>query len=188
MTRRQEKLFRSLGIALVLMLLALCAQMIVSGTTFASDRVVVWVFDVGQGDAIFIDAPQAQILIDGGGNSDVLQKLTRVMPFWDRHIDLLVNTHPHADHVTGMVHVLDRYEVGEVWTSGQGYGTDIYDAFESFASPPFEGGARGGYRAVQSGDTFDLGLGATLRVLWPNESASGRLENPHDANVTMLLT
>ncbi len=52
-------------------------------------------FDVGQGDAIFIETPKNyQILIDGGPGSAVLEKLGKEMPFWDRTIDLIVLTHP----------------------------------------------------------------------------------------------
>ena len=52
-------------------------------------------FDIGQGDAIFIETPKGyQILIDGGPSSAVLEKLGNEMPFWDRTIDLVVLTHP----------------------------------------------------------------------------------------------
>lgn len=46
-------------------------------------------FDVGQGDAIFIETPRGQqILIDGGPDPTVLERLSQEMPFWDRDIDL----------------------------------------------------------------------------------------------------
>ena len=51
-------------------------------------------FDIGQGDAIFIETPKGyQILIDGGPSSAVLEKLGNEMPFWDRTIDLIILTH-----------------------------------------------------------------------------------------------
>ena len=47
--------------------------------------------DVGQGDAAFIETPQGhQILVDGGPDSAILEKLNKNLPFWDRAIDLLV--------------------------------------------------------------------------------------------------
>src|SRR3990167_9372448 len=72
-------------------------------------------FDVGQGDAIFIEVPNGnQILIDGGPGDAVLAKLGRRMPFWDRSIDLLILTHPDADHLDGLLEVLRRYDIDMV--------------------------------------------------------------------------
>jgi competence protein ComEC len=76
----------------------------------------VHVLDVGQGDAILIRTPAGrQVLIDGGQSPNVLLScLGRQMPFWDRSIDLVVLTHQDDDHITGLVEVLERYEVGDV--------------------------------------------------------------------------
>lgn len=75
-------------------------------------------FDIGQGDAIFIETPKGyQILIDGGPNSSILEKLGKEMPFWDRTIDLVVLTHPERDHISGLIEVLKRYKVDFIlWT------------------------------------------------------------------------
>jgi competence protein ComEC len=56
-----------------------------------------------------------QVLIDGGPNpTTLLNELSAVMPFWDRSLDLVVLTHPDGDHLTGLLAVLDRYQVGRV--------------------------------------------------------------------------
>jgi competence protein ComEC len=75
-------------------------------------------FDVGQGDAIFVETPQRhQILIDGGPSSKIIEKLAKEIPFWDRSIDLIILTHPEKDHITGLLEVLKRYKVENVlWT------------------------------------------------------------------------
>jgi len=58
--------------------------------------------DVGQGDAIFIEAPNGnQMLVDGGRNPAVLRELGEVMSFSDRTIDVVVATHPDKDHILG---------------------------------------------------------------------------------------
>src|SRR3990167_2962788 len=68
--------------------------------------------DIGQGDAIFIDAPSGrQVLIDGGKGSAVLRQLASVMPWYDKTIDVVVGTHPDQDHIGGLVEVLRRYRV-----------------------------------------------------------------------------
>jgi competence protein ComEC len=72
-------------------------------------------YDVGQGDAIFIETYLGnQILIDGGPGDQVVQELGYDLPFYDRTIDLVILTHPHADHVGGLVDVVKRYKVKKV--------------------------------------------------------------------------
>jgi competence protein ComEC len=75
-------------------------------------------FNVGQGDAIFIETPtKHQILIDGGPSPKIIEKLAREIPFWDRSIDLIILTHPEKDHITGLLEVLKRYKVDNIlWT------------------------------------------------------------------------
>lgn len=88
------------------------------------------VFDVGQGDAIYFRSPQGNdILIDGGPSDAVLAKLGRAMPFADRTIELMILTHPHADHVAGLVEVLKRYRVKAVMFPDVPYDTSTYQAF-----------------------------------------------------------
>lgn len=79
----------------------------------------VYFLNVGQGDAIYIRTPNEQdILIDGGPDNSVLAELGEVMPFWDREIDVLILTHPHNDHVTGLVEVLRRFKVDQIYYTG----------------------------------------------------------------------
>ncbi len=69
-------------------------------------------YDVGQGDSIFIQTPaRVQVLIDGGRDATILEKLAKDMPSYDRSIDLVIATHPNADHISGLVDVLERYHV-----------------------------------------------------------------------------
>ncbi|MEK7173040.1 MAG: ComEC/Rec2 family competence protein [Patescibacteria group bacterium] len=77
-------------------------------------------FDIGQGDSVFVETPQGhQILIDGGPGQRVLTKLGKAMPFWDKTIDLVISTHPDYDHLSGLVSVLERYQVKNVlWNGG----------------------------------------------------------------------
>ncbi len=75
--------------------------------------------DVGQGDAIFIEAPNgAQVLIDGGKGMSVVRALGSVMPWHDRSIDVVIATHPDLDHIGGLTEVLARYDVGMVLEAG----------------------------------------------------------------------
>jgi len=88
-------------------------------------------FDVGQGDAIFIQTPQLhQILIDGGPDPTILEKLGKEMPFWDRTIDLVVLTHPEEDHLAGLIDVLKRYKVENILWTGVLHTAPEYDEWK----------------------------------------------------------
>jgi competence protein ComEC len=85
--------------------------------------------DVGQGDAIFIQTPSGkQVLIDGGPSETVLlSQLGRHMPFWDRTLDVVMLTHPDSDHITGLLGVLERYQVDTVIFRAMERDDEVYD-------------------------------------------------------------
>ena len=77
------------------------------------DALNIYALDVGQGDATLIVTPTgATALIDGGPDGRVLlSQLSSTLPLGQRTIDLVVATHPQADHISGLFDVLDRYRV-----------------------------------------------------------------------------
>lgn len=112
--RRKRDFLVVMGILFVSNILAWLAVYDLSKSEFLE----VTFFNIGQGDAIFIETPQGhQILIDGGSGSTILEKLGEEMPFWDRSIDLIILTHPERDHMAGLLEVLKRYKVENIlWT------------------------------------------------------------------------
>jgi competence protein ComEC len=83
--------------------------------------------DVGQGDAILIKTPVGQnILIDGGEDKKIIKRLSEELSWWDRKIDLMILTHPHSDHVGGLVDVLQRYEVLKILYTGARHNSPDY--------------------------------------------------------------
>ncbi|HUC88718.1 MAG TPA: ComEC/Rec2 family competence protein [Candidatus Paceibacterota bacterium] len=88
--------------------------------------------DVGQGDSIYIEAPNGkQMLIDGGPDTKVLSRLAEVMPFGDRSIDLILATHNDSDHIGGLPYVLDHYKVGNIIENGVIGTTKIYQNLDN---------------------------------------------------------
>ena len=78
------------------------------------------VLDIGQGDAILVETPTgATMLVDGGPDPELtLRRLGANLPFFARRIDVMVVSHPHQDHVAGLVEVLDRFRVGLLLHAG----------------------------------------------------------------------
>ena len=89
-----------------------------------------WALDVGQGDAILMILPDGnKVLIDGGPDDKVMSRLAEVLPFYDRTIELVILTHPHPDHMIGLIEVIKRYDVGRLVMTGIKYDYPGYDAF-----------------------------------------------------------
>ncbi len=93
-------------------------------------RLRVSFLNIGQGDSIFIFTPSYHtILIDGGPDDRVLSELGEVLPFFERTLDLVVLTHPHADHINGLISVIERYDVRNILMTGVSYESRLYQEF-----------------------------------------------------------
>ncbi len=124
------------------------------------------VLDIGQGDAILVEAPDGgTMLVDGGPDPELtLRRIGANLPFFARRIDLLVVSHPHQDHVAGLVDVLDRFRVGAVLHAGIPFGNAAYDRLLTDAA-----NARVAVALLRTGQALDLGAGVTARVLYPTQ-------------------
>ena len=84
--------------------------------------------DVGQGDMTVITTPGGQrIVVDGGPDGvRAARVLDNETPFWDRSVDLVVLTHPHADHVSGLTEIARRYKVDRILERRQEFDSAEY--------------------------------------------------------------
>lgn len=129
----------------------------------------IWMFDIGQGDALLIEFPTgAQMLVDGGPGDFVLAKFGSVLPPWDRSLDAVLVTHPDADHVSGVISVLDRYRVKTIYESGVGAHTPFGQAYEDRRDSEAAHVVQ-----ISSGDLIKIGE-VKLTVLWPEETQEGQ--------------
>jgi len=139
--------------------------------------------DVGQGDAILLTTPSGRhMLIDGGRGGAVLKALGTIMPFWDRNIDIVVATHPDADHIGGLAGVFNRFHVGTFVQSDVTHSTSITRALLKAVEND-----KGVHRVTaRRGEVFDFGDGVTATVLFPDRSLTNVDSNT--ASVVLRVT
>ncbi len=131
-------------------------------------------FDIGQGDALYIEGPNGnQVIVDGGPGDVLLGQLSKVMPLFDRSIDLIINTNPDKDHFEGFIPLLDRYSVGAFVESGTNASTsslwlELKKKVADKNIPDI---------LARRGQRIELGDGVYIDVLFPDRDVSGLAHN-----------
>ncbi len=130
--------------------------------------------DVGQGSAILVRLPGGKrMLVDGGGFFDDTFDVGKYVlaPFlWHERIsriDIVVLTHPHPDHLQGLLFVLENFRVDEVWTNGEGSDLPLYLSFLQIIRE------RGIVVRALSDMTPEMNVsGVNVRILNPKETST----------------
>ncbi|MDD2753387.1 MAG: MBL fold metallo-hydrolase [Candidatus Portnoybacteria bacterium] len=134
------------------------------------DKIKISFLDVGQGSAILVNAPNNnQVLIDGGPSDAVLAKLGQALPLFDRKIELLILTHPDSDHLSGLIEVLKRYDVGQILETGIADSTAEYHAWNDLIKQkniPVV--------FAQAGDIVKMADDLAIEILYPFGKINGR--------------
>lgn len=139
--------------------------------------------NVGQGDAILIESPTGmQMLIDGGKDRSVLRELPKVMGPLDRSIDVVVATHPDADHIGGLPDVFGQYRISWLLLSGRLAESGIANNFAYAA----ENERNLSFLQVSPGMRLHLGGGAYADVLHP-EGAIDKMRSTNDSSIVVRV-
>lgn len=129
--------------------------------------------DVGQGDAIFIQAENGnQILIDGGPDKSVFRELSKVMPFYDRSLDMIIFTHPDSDHIGGIPEILERYKVDLIMGPDVDSQSPIYREIKDIEKEKNIKDA-----IVEKGMKISLDDGAYIDIIFPLRSVANLDDN-----------
>lgn len=137
----------------------------------------VYFFDVGQADATLFMGPGFTVLIDAGDyrRNDVVPHLASVGVI---EIDLLIGTHPHADHIGQFPQVLESFPVGEVWLSGDTHTTRTFErAIDAILA------SDAAYHEPRAGEVFEFGT-LTIEVLNPYHLTG----DFHEGSISVRMT
>ncbi len=173
--------YKKVIIAIIFVLIALNAAVWPQVFEINSRQLKVVFFDVGQGDAIFIETPQkTQILIDGGPGTAILEKLNQEMAFFDREIDLIISTHPDSDHLAGLVETMKSYQIDSVGWSGVRNSEPLFKEFLKEINID-----KAGMVVLSQGKIIRVGKNLFFEILSPGEEAIGK--EVKDANASSLV-
>jgi beta-lactamase superfamily II metal-dependent hydrolase len=134
--------------------------------------------DVGQGDSTIIRMPNGKAMLIDGGEREQTQTILNTAADLDvKGFDVVVATHPHADHIGGLIEVFNKFPVGRVLDSGQFHTTKTFEdyltAIEENKIP---------YAMAQEGDTIDLDPSVELRILNPPKTLPFGSHDPDQFN------
>lgn len=150
-------------------------------TSAGGDELTVTFFETDRGDMVLVRTPNGNsALIDGGRDPfGAVRSLDSALPFWDRSLDLLLVTHPDADHVGGLQAVIERYDVTTIAEAPTTHGSTIYAAWRRAVDE------RGGSVTLDQGVLIALDDGVTLEVLSAGRPFPDATIN--DASVVTML-
>lgn len=179
--KNQHLSFRDWFVFIVLICSA-AISFVAVGTRANDDGLLrVYFLDVGQGDAIFIQAGENQVLIDGGPDAKVIQELAEVMPLGDRSIDALVLTHPDADHINGLIEAFERYDIDYVLEN-------FLERHQSAAYAKWnELKKETKVIEVMAGQRLNIGEGIYLEILYPFDERTRQSKTNNNSIVAKLV-
>lgn len=143
----------------------------------------IWFLDIGQGDAILMESGLSEwIMVDGGPDDTVLTRMGEIMPFYEHTIKLIILSHPHADHMNGLIGVLERYEVESIVMTGVRYDYAGYEKLYQLA-------AEKGVKIIFVDGSFDLRLGKIgIDLIYPEKNLQGGyFNNVNNSSVVFRL-
>jgi len=179
MKAKSSKLITALALCALMVLVCACDEWFdkTSKPTAEPDKLQVHFIDVGQGDAILIDLGTTEVLIDAGEKSPGVTDY--IDDYVDGHLEAVVATHPHADHIGGLIEVLDEFDVDNVWVNGDEATSKTYTDFMAEAN---DEGAQ--VHEARRGDTIVAGT-LTFHVLNPIDPL---FDNTNDNSIVLSLS
>ncbi len=184
-TAPRTRRLRSSLVVLLLAAIAGAGARIRPATTDATGLLRVTFIDVGQGDAAWLNTPDGwDIVIDGGPQSYGPTLVSYLEGQGVTDIEVLILSHPHADHVGGLAAVLQNMHVDKALMSCQDYSSYVYQTFLALLDN--KGIA---YTCVRDGDTFSWGAYiSAVAANPPDPPMSGTGSDINNNSVVLRIT
>ncbi|MCS7115851.1 MAG: MBL fold metallo-hydrolase [Nitrososphaerales archaeon] len=146
-------------------------------------KVTVHFIDVGQGDSIFIDTQGKDVLIDGGPKSAGENVVRYLLHLNITRIDIIIATHPHADHIGGLIVVMQEfdlrgYPIITVYDSGFKVDTKIYEEYIALAK-------KRNFVKAERGQRIELDNMSCITILNPTQPPP--FKDPNDNSIVVRL-
>ncbi|NTV41585.1 MAG: MBL fold metallo-hydrolase [Candidatus Moranbacteria bacterium] len=175
---RNRKIFFSIICGLFVLTLILSVIILHS----KNEALSVIFLDIGQGDAILISQGAQQVLIDGGKDGKLLlEKLGKYVPFWDRNIETIIETHPDQDHIGGLIAVAETYNIETVVKTKMQNDSQTFKKLEALIE-------ENEITRIEAKKNLEIKFqnGANLKILYPFESIINI--NAKDTNASSVVS
>ncbi|NGT58346.1 MBL fold metallo-hydrolase [Clostridium perfringens] len=163
---KKKKIISSIIGIIVVLLAGYFGIDLTQGSKVTKDsKLMISYMDVGQGDAAYIKVNGNDILIDAGPRSNSKELLEQLKAKNIDDFELVIATHPHEDHIGGMVDVFKEYEVKAFYSPKITHTTKTY---ENLVKAVKDEGLK--TKELKGGMVIDLGEGAKFEVFTPQKS------------------
>lgn len=168
-------------VLLCIFLLAGCAEALNSEkvSVTAGHEMRVHFIDVGQGDSIFIESPNGKtMLVDGGVKGAGQQVVSYLKELGVNKLDIVVATHPDADHIGGLIPVLNSIDIGQFYDSGKVHTSQTFEEMLTLIDTK-----NIPYNVPKTGDSIAFDDDIKVKVLNANENA----RDNNDASIVLKI-
>jgi len=158
---------------LLILLFAVSSAAVLYSSTSSQLDVKVHFLNVGQADCVLLQTPNGRILLVDSGNLEDSQTISSYLDSLNIHkLDIVVATHPHADHIGGMAQIIREYKIGRIYMP---YASNNTATFQDLLLAINEKGLK--VSTAKAGIRVDLDPALNVVFLAPNSDVYGDLNN-----------
>lgn len=149
----------------------------------SDENMRIYFLDVGQGDSIYVRYKHIDLLVDGGPDNQALYELGKYRPFYDQKIEYIILTHPHADHIKGLLEIVNRNDVGTIFMTDAVSESAVYNSFIQIINDRDIN-----IHIIKERNCQNIDLLYDICFIWPTSSyADQKISNLNDTSIMAKL-